>query len=184
MKLSNQKGFTLVELMVVVAIIGILSAVAIPNFKKYQAKAKTSEAKLQLASVYSAETAFMSDADAYATCLGQMGYDPGSTAAAKATRYYSVGFLTADAVPRPTANFINGVGCSNAVAEGTNYFLAGKIVKNHTPALADITASVAPTSLGDAFTAAAAGQISQDSPNIDQWTIDQNKKLDPATLGY
>ena len=45
----SKKGFTLVELMVVVAIIGVLTSVAIPNFKRYQAKSKTSEAKIQLA---------------------------------------------------------------------------------------------------------------------------------------
>ena len=44
---SKEKGFTLVELMVVVAIIGLLSAVAIPNFQKYQARSKTSEAKTE-----------------------------------------------------------------------------------------------------------------------------------------
>ncbi len=44
---KSENGFTLVELMVVVAIIGLLSAVAIPNFQKYQARSKTSEAKLQ-----------------------------------------------------------------------------------------------------------------------------------------
>ena len=54
-KLNNQSGFTLVELMIVVAIIGVLSAVAVPNFKKYQAKAKSSEAKVQLAAAYTAE---------------------------------------------------------------------------------------------------------------------------------
>ncbi len=45
---TNQQGFTLIELMIVVAIIGILAAVAIPTFTAYARKAKTSEAMLQL----------------------------------------------------------------------------------------------------------------------------------------
>ncbi len=40
MVLKNNKGFSLVELMVVVAIIGVLSAVAVPQFQKFQRKAK------------------------------------------------------------------------------------------------------------------------------------------------
>jgi type IV pilus assembly protein PilA len=58
---SAQEGFTLVELMVVVAIIGVLSAVAVPNFKKYQAKSKSSEAKLQLSAAYTALQSFFSE---------------------------------------------------------------------------------------------------------------------------
>lgn len=53
--LRSSKGFTLIELMIVVAIIGILAAIAIPNFLTYQLKSRQSEARTNLGGIRSSE---------------------------------------------------------------------------------------------------------------------------------
>lgn len=96
----SEAGFTLVELMIVVAIIGILAAIAIPNFQKYQAKARQKEAQLALSAIYTAETANMGEHGSFTSCLRQAGYVPegGATAATSGDRYYMVGFSNTGAV--------------------------------------------------------------------------------------
>ena len=64
-QLKGQKGFTLIELMIVVAIIGILAAIAIPNFLQYQMKSRQSEAKTNLQAIKTSEVAFNSERGCY-----------------------------------------------------------------------------------------------------------------------
>lgn len=62
---KNSKGFTLVELMIVVVIIGILAALAIPRFMRATTKSKQSEAKGILKQIYVMEHAYRQDKDTY-----------------------------------------------------------------------------------------------------------------------
>lgn len=200
LRAKAQEGFTLVELMVVVAIIGLLSAVAIPNFKKYQAKSKTSEAKLQLSAIYTAEQSFFMDYDYYGTCLNQMGFDPALEAL---SRYYSVGFETDGNTPNVGA-VANGAppNCSvtgtqndsvtaSAATVSTYAYGALKKVAGLNTDSADLgTASLgtlAVPSTGQAFTAGAIGFISTSATiaaDADQWTIDSQKRILQQIVGY
>jgi type IV pilus assembly protein PilA len=54
-------AFTLIELMIVVAIVGILAAIAIPSFMRFQLKAKAGEAKTNLAAIRTAEESYQAE---------------------------------------------------------------------------------------------------------------------------
>ena len=73
-KMKNQKGFSLVELMVVVAIIGILAAIAIPNYQKFQRKAQQVESKTMLSGLYANEITFMNEWNFLSAAFNQIGF--------------------------------------------------------------------------------------------------------------
>ena len=147
MKRKNTKGFTLIELMIVVAIIGILAAIAIPNFLKFQAKSKQSEAKTNLKGIYTAETGFFGENNRYDT-LGVINWEPVGNA-----RYQ---FLQDGTLASSTDNTHKG-----------SMSVTGSLVW---------TGSVTPTYDNNSFTAGAAGNVDNDGA-LDCWTINDNNVL-------
>jgi type IV pilus assembly protein PilA len=76
-KLHTRKGgFTLIELMIVVAIIGILAAIAIPNFLQFQLRSKTGEAKTNLAAIRTAEEGYFAEFNNYVPAASTPGVAP------------------------------------------------------------------------------------------------------------
>jgi len=85
-KCVSRDGFTVVELLVVVAVIGLLSSLAIPMYNSYQAKIRQAEARSALASMFTAEHGFFMDQSHYTACLGSVGFDMSG-----ASRFYTLG---------------------------------------------------------------------------------------------
>ena len=171
--LKNNQGFSLVELMVVVAIIGILAAVAVPNFQRFTAKSKRSEAVSNLSALYTAERAYKAEWNQYHTAFQAVGYAP------TGTMRYQHGFATAYTTA-PTG-FTN----PGTMQSSTQQFCAqgGTVPANGCLVITvprDPTAVGASTAAIDTFTAAAKGDIDGDV-TFDEITITQDKTIAQVT---
>lgn len=123
--IKDEQGFTLIELMIVVAILGILAAIAIPNFMRFQAKSRQSEAKTNLGAIGTSAESFRAEQGTYiVTAIGNLGWAPQGTV--RYSYWYDVAG-TATAFPLGGAAYSGGVadlsastGCNRSTAPGTS----------------------------------------------------------------
>ncbi len=105
-KLSKVSGFSLVELMVVVAIIGTLASIALPKFQAFQAKAKQAEVKTNLSGIYTFQLSYQGENGSY--------FKSGYFTSAKQTQLFGGGNK------RYTYSIVDGsTDANNFVAQGT-----------------------------------------------------------------
>lgn len=177
-RIKSQAGFSLIELMIVVAIIGILATIAVPNFQKFQAKARQSEAKSALAAVYAAQKAFYAEWNFYQADLRDIGYRP------EGVMNYVVGHNAAFAGALPP-NFVKstqGGAADTCLNTRQNAYCHNGRWSTFAPAAFAANAAGGNCAAGGApttttFVASANGRTSAGAAQDDIWAINERKDV-------
>jgi type IV pilus assembly protein PilE len=93
--LKRARGFTLIEIMIVVAVIAILASIALPSYNNYLRKARRADAQAALTDIASRQQQYLMDARAYAPDLATLSYTP----QASVTDWYGIAITVAGPPP-------------------------------------------------------------------------------------
>jgi type IV pilus assembly protein PilE len=96
LRTSDSKGFTLLELLIVVAILGILAAFAITAYQIYVKKAKSVEGEMALAEIKLLEESYYADNGQFSASLSTIGFNPSAP-----LKYYTITIQLNGAGPPP-----------------------------------------------------------------------------------
>jgi type IV pilus assembly protein PilA len=180
--LKQRKGFSMIELMVVVAIIGVLAAIGIPQYSKFQAKARQSEAKLGLAALFTAEESFRQEWNQFSLSLVNIGF----SVQGQRLRY-KTGFQSGT----NCAGYSVALGAPTESSAATHTWSDGANVNTSNAGWAfsiDAPTAVTTSCSQTAFLATSYGNPGANGSNPgattgDTWTIDNNKLMS-NTLVY
>lgn len=159
-------AIVLPSVFLVVGMIGVMAAGAIPNFIRFQARSKQAECKSNLKSVYTAEQSFYAEKQAYSTNTSEIGFGP-----QRGNRYAYFLFDVGQLQDRSTARTGDGPGVTGIGVDTFKYQNARPLSYSDVPALAGgAKAGVHGQCPDCSFVAVCAGNIDQDEA-LDVWSI-------------
>jgi type IV pilus assembly protein PilA len=173
-KLIKKKGFTLVELMIVVAIIGILAAIAIPNFIKFQARSKQAEPKANLKALFVSQRSYFSERDTFSSIMSDIGFVP-----ERGNRYRLASGCNTLSARSAASEDINNTMCGFTVDTYKGYTAISAGSTTNASAAAATTGAGTCTIAGDgcvttgnngAFQGTATGNVDNDT-TLDSWMV-------------